>query len=155
MKAITVVCIIFFSGLLLFSCGNSNEKLPLDEKGREDFISFHNKFYRDSAFQIKRIEFPMLGYNPDGKEERFFWDIDNWVILKRVDPENEGIKFLPFYDMGDLMRSRIIVQNRFMIENLFSLINNRWYLTQYSGMHDVAYFKGTKDTKVKTEEKQH
>ncbi|MCH2021783.1 MAG: hypothetical protein MK207_04825 [Saprospiraceae bacterium] len=151
MNVFSFICLVFLCSFSLFSCQNSSDKLPLDTKGREDFISFHNKFYEDSTFQLKRIEFPMLGYNPDGSEERFYWDINNWNILKKVDPENEQVQFLPFYDMGDLMRSRIIIQNRFMIENLFSLINNRWYMTQYSGMHDIKHFKGVKTTENNAE----
>ena len=141
--------LLLFAVICLTSCGG-DDKLPLDDKGREDFISFYERFYRDSSFQMQRIEFPMLGNNPDGSTERFFWDEENWVYQKGIDPEDEDIKLVPFYDMEELMRARIILQNRFMIENLFSLINNKWYLTEYSGIHDIGYYKNGKNNPKKS-----
>ena len=63
---------------------------------------------------------------------------------KAVDPESNKIKAIPFYDMGDVVRERIIIQDAFMIQNMFSLIDNKWYLTEYSGMRDLAYFSTKK-----------
>lgn len=136
---------IYFFALLcgicsFFACNGSNSNdLPLDEQGREDFQAFHTKFYADSLFQLQRIEFPLLGNNPDGSPEPFYWEVENWRYKKLVE-ESKEIKRVPLFDMGDVMRERLIVQDRFMIEILFSLINNRWYLTQYSGMRDIGYF---------------
>lgn len=136
-----IVSVLFFLTCLSFFACNSDEKaLPLDKNGREDFQAFHAKFYADSLFQIRRIEFPLLGNNPDGNTAPFYWEIDNWKFKKAVDTKSNEIKMLPFYDMEDVMRERIIVQDAFMIENLFSLIDNKWYLTQYSGMRDLGYF---------------
>jgi hypothetical protein len=136
----TIKYFILFAVLCFYSCGGDGE-IPLDDKGREDFISFYDLFYRDSSFQMQRIEFPMLGNNPDGSTERFFWDEDNWTFQKGIDLEDKDVELVPFFDMEDVMRARIILQNRFMIENLFSLINNKWYLTEYSGVHDIGYYK--------------
>lgn len=138
--------LILATTLFLCACGGGGikEPLPLDEKGREDFVMFHQKFYSDSLFQMKRIEFPMLGNNPDGSDAPFYWDLDNWKYIKAPEPNNPDIETVPFYDMEDVMRERIIVQNRFMIENLFSLIDNKWYLTQYSGIKDIGSFSGKK-----------
>lgn len=130
---------LFLLVVLCYACNNSSE-LPLDDKGREDFIAFHNKFYSDSLFQLARIEFPLEGNNPDGSKEPFYWEIDTWKLQKAIDEDNPDIKRVPFYDMEDVMRERLIVQNRFMIENLFSLINNKWYMTRYSGIRDIGYF---------------
>ena len=136
----TIKYLILFTVLCFSSCGGDGE-IPLDDKGREDFISFYDQFYRDSSFQMQRIEFPLLGNNPDGSTERFFWDEENWLIQKGIDLEDKNVELVPFFDMEDLMRARIILQNRFMIENLFSLIDNKWYLTGYSGIHAIGYYK--------------
>lgn len=143
--------LLFLSSLLMFSCGGNGE-LPLDEKGREDFVTFHQKFYQDSAFQMMRIEFPLLGNNPNGSKERFYWDTDNWKIQKAVAPENKDVVLIPFFDMEDVIRERVLIQNRFMIENLFSLINNKWYMTHYSGIHDIGYYSENKKTEEPNEE---
>ena len=133
----SVITFILLSILFLCSCGGDGS-IPLDDKGREDFQTFRDKFYQDSAFQMMRIEFPMMGSSPDGSNDRFLWDVDNWKVIKAIDPNDEDIEVKPFFDMGDVMRERIIVQKRFMIENLYSLVDNKWYLTQYSGIKDIA-----------------
>ncbi len=125
--------------LMLVACYDAS--IPLDEKGREDFRHFYAQFETDSLFQMKRIEFPMIGQNPNGSKERFFWNEENWVVQKKINPDNDEIHMQPFLDMGDLMRVRMLIQQKFMIENLFSLINNKWFLTEYSGVHDIEYFK--------------
>jgi hypothetical protein len=126
--------------LSFFACDSADQSIPLDEDGREDFHTFHAKFYADSLFQIQRIEFPLLGNNPNGGTEVFLWEIDTWKFKKAVDTESDNINRIPFYDMGDVVRERIIIQDAFMIQNMFSLINNKWYLTEYSGMRDLAFF---------------
>lgn len=146
------IVLVFWLALFLCACGgSSNEPLPLDAKGREDFIAFHAKFYSDSLFQMQRIEFPMLGNNPNGSSERFYWDTDNWKFKKAPESNDPDIEIAPFYDMEDVMRERILVQKRFMIENLFSLINNKWYLTQYSGIKDIGSFSNKNKTTPSTD----
>lgn len=137
------VSLLLLSCIFLFSCTN-NSDIPLDDQGREDFHSFRQKFYTDSLFQLQRIEFPLLGANPDGSNAPFYWEIDNWKFKKNVDLESKEITMVPLLDMGDVMRERIIVQNRFMIESMFSLINNQWFLTQYSGIKDIGSFSSKK-----------
>jgi hypothetical protein len=131
---------LFLISLSFLACNSANKALPLDENGREDFQAFHAKFYSDSLFQIRRIEFPLLGNDPDGNIKPFYWELDNWKFKKAVNAESDKIKVLPIFDMEDVMRERIIIQDAFMIENLFSLIDNKWYLTRYSGMRDLAFF---------------
>lgn len=133
-------CLLFLISLSFLACNSADQKLPLDDNGREDFVAFHAKFYTDSLFQLQRIEFPLLGNNPDGSTEPFLWEVENWKFKKAVDAESNKIKAIPFYDMGDVVRERIIIQDAFMIQNMFSLIDNKWYLTEYSGMRDLAYF---------------
>lgn len=133
----------FLLVLICFSfiaCNSDNNSIPFDEDGRENFQAFHTKFYSDSLFQIQRIEFPLLGNDPDGSSKPFLWEIETWKFKKAVDTESGKIKRIPFYDMGDVIRERIVIQDAFMIQNMFSLINNKWYLTEYSGMRDLAFF---------------
>lgn len=138
LKNLNSIALSFFLSML-FACNNAS--IPLDEKGREDFLHFYAQFGTDSLFQMQRIEFPMIGQNPNGSKERFFWNEENWVPQKKITSDNEQVQIQPFLDMGDLMRVRILIQQRFMVENLFSLINNKWILTEYSGVHDLEYFK--------------
>ena len=127
--------------LSLLACNSDQTTIGTDDKGREDFNDFHTAFYADSVFQIQRIEFPMMGYETDGSNASKLWDFDNWKFLQEVDDSVEGIEYLPFFDMGDLVRTRLMIQKKFMIECYFSLKENKWYMTGYSGMHDLDFFR--------------
>ena len=132
--------------LSVWACGGGNAgDLPKDDKGREDFEVFHQKFFVDTAFQMARIEFPMLGSSPNGGDDRFFWVEENWKFIKAVDADQKGVE-REVYDMDNVMRERILVQDRFMIQLMYSLINNKWYLTEYSGIRDIAFFTNKKIT---------
>lgn len=137
--------LLLLMSLSFFACDSADKAIPLDEDGRESFQAFHAKFYTDSLFQLQRIEFPLLGNDPDGGTEPFLWEIETWKFKKAVDTESGKIKRIPFYDMGTVIRERIIIQDAFMIQNMFSLINNKWYLTEYSGMRDLAFFANKND----------
>jgi hypothetical protein len=116
------------------ACGG--DALPKDDKGREDFFAFQQKFYSDSLFQLQRIEFPLAGTDPKGLDDEFYWDVDNWVQLRPVEA-SESIRILPVVDMETWMRERMIVQDRFYMEKQFTLIDGQWYLTSYSGMSTI------------------
>jgi len=130
----------------LMACNNKG--LPLDDQGREDFITFHEKFYTDSAFQMSRIEFPLMGNDPEGNP--YLWEAETWKIQRAVE-ENNDIERIPFFDMDIVMRERILIQKRFMIQNLFSLVDNKWYLTEYSGLRDLAFFAPKKQVTTPAE----
>ena len=119
-----------FCCIFLMACSND---LPTDDKGREDFKAFYEKYYADSIFQLQRTEFPMLGQDPKGEQDPFYWDIDNWPYLKPLE-EDPNIQLLPLIDMETWMQERIVIHHRFVMEKQFTLIDNRWYLTSYSGM---------------------
>ena len=140
MKYIIVIITI----LTVWSCGGADE-LPKDDRGREKFEFFHHKFFTDTTFQMSRIEFPMLGSSPNGRDDRFFWVEENWKIIKGVD-ENEKDVEREIYDMDNVMREKILIQDRFMIQLMYSLINDKWYLTEYSGIRDIAFFMNKKIT---------
>lgn len=142
---------LFLSFLFLYSCTDS-ATIPLDEKGNEDFIAFHKKFYSDSLFQLQRIEFPMLGNNPNGDGGNFIWDIDNWQYKRAIIEKDEDIEQIPFVNLGGLIRERLLIQKRFMIENLFTLIDNKWYMTYYSGVNDIGYYSNKKGNKPSIED---
>lgn len=125
-----LLCCLF----LLGACSSSNtSNIALDENGNEDFQSFRQVYYTDSLFQLQRTEFPLNGRDPKGEQERFYWELDNWRQLKLSD-DNPKIKRLPLLNLDGLMVERMVLQDRFLIETKFSLVDGKWYLTEYSGV---------------------
>lgn len=126
--------LISFCCLFFIACGNG---LPTDEQGREDFETFYERYYADSLFQLKRTEFPLLGQDPTGEQAPFYWDVNNWQYLKPIKVDDSSVELLPIIDMDTWMRERILIHQRFYIEKQFTLINNKWYLTSYSGVMPI------------------
>ncbi len=139
--------------LSILSC-TDNSSIPMDPRGREDFNVFHNKFYTDSLFQLQRIEFPMLGLSPNG-EEQFIWTLENWQYLKPVIADGRDID-RQVVDMDNVMQERMLIQGKFMIQLMYALVDNKWYLTNYSGIRDAAYFsrrkRSTSPTSIEEED---
>lgn len=126
--------LLLFCLLALVACTSSNTAhIALDDDGNEDFQSFRQVYYTDSLFQLQRTEFPLSGRDPKGEQKHFYWEIDNWKHLKLSD-DNPQVKRLPLLNLKNLMIERIVLQDRFMIETKFSLVDGKWYLTEYSGV---------------------
>lgn len=133
----------YFFALICFAfltaCGESNE-IALDDNGNEKFEDFYIKFHADSSFQIARIEFPMLKEGePDERME--FWEAEDWAIIKPV-VEKVGEVESNVEHLGEVVRERVVLHNRFIIEFMYSLINKKWYLTEYSGTKTLNAFFG-------------
>lgn len=126
---------LLFSLLLLAACGDKS--IPLDDKGREDFYTFYDQFYADSAFQLARIEFPLIGKNPVGGEKNFYWTEENWKRQVALDFEDDKYKCF-ITDMEDMIHEKIIIENTFVVIRYYNLIGNKWHLTSYSGIKDVS-----------------
>ena len=126
---------LFFLGLLgLCSCSpSSNNAIATDDQGQEEFQSFRTVYYSDSLFQLERTEFPLSGKDPQGVDPNFYWDIDNWTMLRMVE-ENPQVRRLPLLNLDGLVIERLVVQERFLIESKFSRVDGKWYLTEYSGI---------------------
>ncbi|MCP4441113.1 MAG: DUF4348 domain-containing protein [Aureispira sp.] len=126
-----------FIGLFLVACGNTNGELPKDENGNEDFNAFYQKFYEDSLFQFTRIEFPMMGKDPKGGDERFFWTEENWSMQNPIDPDNDPELERKVVNQGDFVQEKLLVSNSFLIDRYYSLVGNKWYMTYYSGLQAI------------------
>lgn len=125
--------ILWLALLGLIACGGNEATIPLDDQGNEDFQSFRQMYYTDSTFQLERTDFPLMGKDPQGVDSTFYWDVDNWRLL-RLNDEDANIKRLNLLNFDGLMIERLVIQERFVIENKFSLIDGKWYLTEYSGV---------------------
>ena len=128
--------LLLFASLLLFSCGpqKTEEGLPLDEQGREDFLSFHHKFFHEIDFQLARIDFPVTGPQMANGLPKLIEEKD-WTLLRPIEGQ-EGVErqFAP--RANDLMEEYIISHKAFVIKLRYqhNEVQNKWYLTHYSGI---------------------
>lgn len=130
------------------SCGSkkSASGLPLDEKGREDFSAFIDKFYNDIEFQLSRIEFPVL--TKPGEDGRpGFIEEENWRVMKPINKANADYEVTLIEISEDLMEQRILVKRTFIISLKYNLnkIDKQWYLTYYSGIGGESYVGNKQD----------
>jgi hypothetical protein len=131
----------FFCIVILMSCGNgkSASGLPLDDRGREDFGAFIDKFYNDINFQLSRVEFPVLTKaGEDGRPG--FIEEENWRVMKAINSANADYEVQLIEIAEDFMEQRILVKKAFIIVLKFNLnIDDQWYLTYYSGFGGQAF----------------
>ncbi len=131
--------------VLLTACGEPHE-IALDDNGNEKFEDFYVKFHADSSFQMARIEFPMLK-EPEKGERMEFWEAEDWAVVKPV-VEKKGEVESNVEHLGEVVRERVVLHNRFIIEFMYSLINKKWYLTEYSGTKTLNAFFGQEQTET-------
>ena len=122
--------------MLYYGCTHNNDPIKKDNANNEIFADFYEMFFTDSTFQLSRIEFPIMRNHQIVNNESHYWDIDNWQYLKKVNLLDERIeRFL--YDLDGVIEENIIISKRFRIKNTYSLIDNQWFLTSYTGMMDL------------------
>jgi hypothetical protein len=144
MKSIYCSILLALFCSLFLSCSD----IKRDNKGREDFSIFINKFYSDIDFQISRIEFPVTGSKlENGKNEII--EKEDWIILKPVDQNNPDYEVKNIEITDDLIEQKIIVKKSFIIKLQFSLnrVTKLWYLSSYPGVTGARV-----DTKSEIEE---
>ncbi len=134
-----LVSILIFLIFTAFSSCDSKGRLPRDNKGREDFNVFIEKFYSDINFQLDRIDFPITGKKmEDGRFEII--EKNSWQILKPLDPNDKNIKVYNLNISDDLIEQQVVVNQAFSIEMQFSLnqVSKEWYLSSYTGINGIA-----------------
>ena len=123
--------------LFMFGCQSESSPIEKDQMGNELFGAFYEHFYTDSIFQLSRIEFPILRNQRSMGNDSPYWEMENWQYLKKVNLDDEKIeRFL--YDLDGLVEENIIISKKFRIKNTYSLIDQQWFLTSYSGMIDLG-----------------
>lgn len=98
-------------------------------KRGEDFESFYNKFLKDSAFQISRVQFPLKGQQSHLKGTNA-WKKEKWIMIKakasEVDRSVYNVKTVKkddYYFEGIYCKNCV-----FSFEMEYRLINGKWYL---------------------------
>ena len=146
MKSIYCSILLAFFYSLFLSCSD----IKKDNKGREDFSVFINKFYSDIDFQLSRIEFPVPGSKlENGKVELI--EKEDWTVLKPIDQKNPDYDVRNVEITDDLIEQRIVVKKSFIIKLQFSLnpVTKLWYLSSYPGVTGAsASAKSSTDEKT-------
>lgn len=98
-------------------------------KSAEDFESFYNKFLKDSAFQISRVQFPLKGQQIHLRGT-YAWKKEKWVMIKAKASEvDRSVYNVKTVKRGDYYFEGIYCKNCvFSFEMEYRLINGKWYL---------------------------
>lgn len=115
----------------------------------EKFDDFYTHFFRDSIFQISRINFPLRGMSTEFvfneeeasdsvgnaffiKDRKFYWTKMNWTFIQAANLNLEDYSF--FKKKGDnyyeiTYRSKL---DDIVLFFRFQFVSGHWYLTYYS-----------------------
>lgn len=112
----------------------------LMESGDESFDEFYTKFLTDSAFQISRISFPLLGV-PDAvdpnliSDTTYLWQQSDWVMNHPIDPKDKTLH-QEFIITNFGLDDKVTVDPDYCIMRRFALSGDRkWYLIFYQGLN--------------------
>ncbi len=137
----SIIAVILLSAIL-YSCG---VKQKLTEP--EDFSQFHERFYNDSVFHYKRINFPLevhenhgnIKSNPEAENDsnselkQFTEETLPRMLLKIEDyPDHYATKFVK-KETG-IEEWIYIPKSGYIEKRFFSKMKNRWYLIRINIM---------------------
>lgn len=109
-----------------------------------DFQDFHNRFLRDSLYQIAHIQFPLEGIpdnadSSDVADGNFRWQLEDWKMHRKFDAKSNGfsVKFQPF---GDNIVNEYITHesNQYAMMRRFAKTDGEWRLIYYAGLNPLA-----------------
>jgi hypothetical protein len=137
---------IFALSLLIFgeSC-KKKSSLNRDEKGAlpKDFVSFYDKFHKDSAYQMAHITFPLDGYptHVDSsvlENGGYRWQKEDWK-MHRLENFNDSLFTRQFDHPVDELVVEVVKQNNtpFGILRRFYKRGDEWFLIFYSDMNTI------------------
>ena len=136
-----IVWIVLFFQLFTYSCkdktnSSEGESAPGIEKG---FLSFYEKYSKDSLFQIEHTVFPIEGVKARHDENEmidpdFRWTQENWVFQKEFDDMN-GAFTREFYNLNGVIVEKIADKSEnFTMERRFGNLSSGWHLIYYREM---------------------
>jgi hypothetical protein len=138
---------LIFIFLGLFSCERVNDKkiengknsdTVLQDSTLENWDSFYDKFHKDTAFQMERIQFPLPGFDVDAdnvidsdeKNRNFYWKKKDWIFmhLPTLDSTYNVDKKISIYEYEENIS---IPNSGFYTIRKFKISNKKWYLIYY------------------------
>lgn len=133
--------IIAVAGILIFSCKEKtvNEVVMSSETPTyetEEFLTFYDRFGKDSTFQMDHTVFPLEGMKSlkdslDVPDPNFRWTADHWVMHKPYD-DMGGTFAREFMDLNGLVIERIgDPSGRYTLERRFGKLSSGWHLIYY------------------------
>lgn len=131
--------ILFFS-LMVLTMGCKNDQ-PEMVNLPEDFVSFYDKFLKDSTFQMAHIQFPLEGLpsyvdSNTALGGEFRWTAEDWVLNVPFDEKNKLFE-RKFRQLTDNVVEEIIYQKNGQLGTVrrFLKSGNDWNLIYYSGLN--------------------
>lgn len=103
----------------------------------EDFLAFYQRFHADTAYQLRRITFPLAGI-PDNQPfaENFRWQRADWTPHRPFDlAANKMERQFSRRDATTIEEVILQPQERAGILRRFSKLGDEWYLIYYAGMN--------------------
>lgn len=117
---------------LLYAC-----KTNQIQNTSESFSEFRQEFYRDSTFQVNRIQFPLSGVNTEDMDlesgqSEYYWHKDTWKVLHIPDSTStKGLKHEIKVKDSTAREKFYLPDSGFLVELTFIQENGKWFLTEF------------------------
>lgn len=140
-KRLYIVLPIVIISLILTSCNNKTEQIPVTEpEVPSDFVDFYTVFHTDSAYQMQHILFPLDGRpaSADGQvyDEPYTWDKTSWKLhsFDHFDPDQYTVR-RKVTDSTLVTEFIIDRASGYGIKRRFAKFSDEWYLIYYDAMN--------------------
>ena len=136
---ILLLIVLFF---LVCSCKKeTGRQLQISEDIPGSFLSFYEKFHRDSFYQMEHIIFPLEGLPQDSdstfQTNNYYWSKEDWIIHGPFDDKG-GTFQRSFLNIDNIILEKIFNNNRnFEMERRFAELQGEWHLIYYAAMQKI------------------
>lgn len=129
----------------LFTCGSDKgSQAETPTSSFEEFLTFYDRFHRDSLYQMTHIQFPLEGLpsNADSTtlaRQDFHWQENDWVLMKEFNTE-VGFErtFTPLTET--LIVEQIVHESgRYGLQRRWAKQGKEWYLIYYADMNMLDF----------------
>ena len=122
--------------VLAFSCKNTKDHSDQEIVIPDDFVSFYDRFHKDSLFQIDHIIFPLAGVPAYDslRSNDWTWKLEDWTMHRPFDDKG-GVFKRNWYNVNSVIIEKIVDSSgRFSMERRWVKMGQEWTMIYYKEM---------------------
>lgn len=137
------IVVLFLLPIALLSCKQKEEAAAtIGDTLPEDFITFYERFLKDSLYQMEHISFPLEGIPDNALKDNqsltdFRWQADNWIMHRPIQKDSTGFSS-SFSQLGPIIIEEILHESgQYGMLRRFVNSGEEWRLIYYAGLNPL------------------
>lgn len=137
------IVVLFFLPIALLSCKQKEEAAEATgDTLPQDFVTFYERFLKDSLYQMEHINFPLEGIPDNALKDNqlltdFRWQADNWIMHRPIEKDGTGFSS-SFSQLGPIIIEEILHESgQYGMLRRFANSGEEWRLIYYAGLNPL------------------